>query len=354
MRTTILFTAVFMIAIIGCKKDPATPSTPTGPTAYEFPQPSNFPKAHLPADNPMTVEGIRLGRHLYYERSLSVDNTVSCASCHVQDYNFSLPLRHGVGVNGNTPNSVMIQSNMAWQAHFLWNGGAHSIEDVAFHTITDPIEMNNTWEEALSRLSANPKYVKMFEDAFGSNAITVDNATKAIGQFVRTFVSANSKFDAWQRGDYVMNASEELGYELFNNEDGDCFHCHGDLTTGNLFGAYGDLQFSNNGLDSVLTVGSGREAVTGNPDDRAKFKIPSLRNVEYSFPYMHDGRFQSLQEVIEHYNMGGHPTTTIDPNMKKAGIGRNWTQAKKDGLIAFLKMLTDNSYIADTSFSDPN
>lgn len=354
MRTTVLFAAVFMLAIFGCKKDPATPSTPSGPTAYSFPQPSNFPAAYLPADNPMTVEGVRLGRHLFYEKRLSVDNTVSCASCHVQDYNFSLPLRNGIGVNGQTTNSVMIHSNLAWQKNFLWNGGAHDIEEVVFHTITDPIEMNNTWEEALSRLSSDPKYVKMFEDAFGANAITVDNACKATAQFVRTFVSANSKFDAWQRGDYVMNASEELGYELFNNEDGDCFHCHGDLTTGNLFGAYGDLQFSNNGVDSILTVNSGREAVTGNPDDRAKFKIPSLRNVEYSFPYMHDGRFQTLQDVIEHYNKGGYLTPTIDPNMKKAGIGRNWTQTKKDGLIDFLKMLTDNSFITDTSFSDPH
>ncbi len=166
-------------------------------------------------------------------------------------------------------------------------------------------------------------------------------------------VSADSRFDKWQRGEVQFTQLELTGYDMFNSEEGDCFHCHGDLTTGNLFGAWGDLQFSNNGIDSILSTGAGLENVTGDPNDRGKFKIPSLRNVEYSFPYMHDGRFSTLQEVIEFYNMGGHLTPTIDPNMKKAGIGRNWSQTQKDALLAFLKTLTDNSFITDTSFTKP-
>ncbi len=353
MKKVIFTLIVAFVAFNGCKHDdePTDPTAKTTPVA--FPQPANFPVPDLPADNPLTKEGIKLGRHLYYETRLSVNNTVSCASCHQQDYNFSSPTTKGMGVNGPTPNSVMIHSNLAWQKHLLWNGYATSIEHVAFLTITDPIEMNNTWEAALATISADPKYVAMFEDAFGKNAITSTNATKAIGQFVRTMVSANSKLDKWKRGEYTFTAQEEDGYEIFNNEIGDCFHCHGDVTTGNMFGAYGDLQFSNNGLDANLTPGSGREGATGNIEDRAKFKIPSLRNIEYSFPYMHDGRFTTLQEVIEHYNIGGYISPTIDPNMKKAGIGRNWTQQQKDALLAFLKTLSDNSFIADTSFSNP-
>ena len=347
------FLAVVLI-VIGCKKDPITTPIPSGPNPYTLKQPSNFVPPFIPADNPMTVEGIRLGRHLFYEKRMSIDNTVSCATCHVQTSNFSFPLPKGQGVNGNTPNSVMIQSNLAWQKHYLWNGSAASIEEVALATITDHIEMNSTWEISLGKISGEPKYIKMYEDAFGPNAITAENSAKAIAQFVRTFVSADSKFDRYQRGEVQFTESEALGYEIFNNETGDCFHCHGDLTTGNLFGAFGDLQFSNNGIDSVLTPNSGYEFVSGDSLDRGKFKIPSLRNVEYSFPYMHDGRFATLQDVLEHYNMGGHITYTIDPNMKAAGIGRNWTQTQKDGLLDFLKTLSDNSFIADTSFSDPH
>jgi cytochrome c peroxidase len=348
---TLLIASLFLA--ISCKKDDPDPTPIHKTTPYTFKQPQHFPQPYIPADNPMTVEGVKLGRHLYYETSMSVDNTISCASCHQQTYNFSTPAPKGTGVNGQTKNSVMIQSNLAWQQHFLWDGHAASIEHVAEMTITDPVEMNNTWEAALNSLKAQPKYVALFNDAFGPNSITKENTAKALGQFVRTMISADSRFDKWQRGEVQFTQLELTGYDMFNSEEGDCFHCHGDLTTGNLFGAWGDLQFSNNGIDSVLTPGAGLENVTGDPNDRGKFKIPSLRNVEYSFPYMHDGRFSTLQEVIEFYNMGGHLTATIDPNMKKAGIGRNWSQTQKDALLAFLKTLTDNSFVTDTSFTKP-
>lgn len=353
MKKIILFVIPVLIAAISCKKD-TTPDNPTvNTTPYAFKQPANFPQVIIPSDNPLTVEGVRLGRHLYYEKRLSINNTVSCATCHQQSSNFSTPAPKGMGVNGETPNNVMIHSNLAWQDHFLWNGHAVSIEHVVLMTIPDHIEMNNTWDNALATISADPKYVKMFNDAFGPNAITKENAAKAVGQFVRTMVSADSKFDRWQRGEASFTQAELMGYQMFNSEDGDCFHCHGDLTTGNLFGAYGDMQFSNNGIDSILIPNAGLENTTGRPEDRGKFKIPSLRNVEYSFPYMHDGRFTTLQDVIEHYNHGGFITPTIDPNMKKAGIGRNWTQTQKEALLAFLKTLTDNSFITDTSFAEP-
>ena len=142
---------------------------------------------------------------------------------------------------------------------------------------------------------------------------------------------------------------EFLGYTLFNNEVGDCFHCHAEP----LFGAFGTVQFSNNGLDANLGVGDGREGVTNNPNDRGKFKITTLRNIEFSFPYMHDGRFKTLPEVIEHYNSGGKPSPTIDPNMKAVGVGKNWSPHEKAALLAFLKTLTDFEYLSDTAFADP-
>ena len=353
MKKLILSIVVLFIGFSACKKDlpPDNPTHTTTPVA--FPKPSNFPAPNLPADNPLTKEGIALGRHLYYEKRMSIDNTVSCASCHVHEYNFSLPLPYGIGVNGPTHNSVMIHSNLAWQETLLWNGFASSIEQVAYLTIIDPVEMNSTWEISLGKIENDPKYISLYEAAYGPNAITTENSIKAIAQFVRTMVSGDSKYDKWQRGEEQFTTLELEGYQMFNDENGDCFHCHGDYTTGGLFGAYGDLQFSNNGLDSVLLPNLGREGATGDSNDRGKFKIPSLRNIEYSFPYMHDGRFTTLQDVIEHYNMGGHITYTIDPNMKKAGVGRNWSQQQKDALLAFLRTLSDNTFIADTSFSDP-
>ena len=167
-------------------------------------------------------------------------------------------------------------------------------------------------------------------------------------------VSANSKYDRVEQGIESFTQIEADGFDLFeNSEEGDCFHCHGAINTGKQFGAFGNEQFSNNGLDSILIVNSGREAVSGDTADRAKFKIPSLRNVEFSFPYMHDGRFNTLFEVLEHYNMGGHKTYSIDVNMKAAGEGRNWSQYQKDALKAFMETLTDIEFLTDTTFSDP-
>ena len=308
----------------------------------------------MPPSNPLTKEGIRLGRHLFYDERLSGDNSQSCASCHLQESNFSDPNQFSTGIDGSVGDrNAMVIMNLAWQDFFFWDGRSFSLEDQALQPVENPIEMKTTWPEVLAKLSADPVYVKMFQDAFGPDAITKENAAKAIAQFERIMISSNSKFDRWQRGEYQFTQLELDGYQIFNSEEGDCFHCHGDANTGNLFGAYGDLQFSNNGLDSVLKPNTGYEVVTGDSLDRAKFKIPPLRNIEYSFPYMHDGRFNTLQEVIEHYNMGGHITYTIDPNMKAAGIGKNWSAYQKSALIAFMRTLSDDSFLNDTTFSNP-
>ena len=352
-KKSLWFIGILFIAL-SCKKDQIeqTPVLKTTPIA--FPQPSNFPKAQIPADNPLTEEGVRLGRHLFYEKKLSGDNTLSCAGCHLQERNFSDPHQFSEGITGALGNkNAMILSNLAWQQFFFWDGRAKSLEEQALEPVENPIEMNTTWEEVIPKLKADPRYVRLFEAAFGPSSITKENAAKAIAQFERMLVSADSKYDKWQRNEYSFSQEELEGYNLFHNEIGDCFHCHGDFNTGMQFGSFGNLQFSNNGLDSILEVNSGREAVTGDTNDRAKFKIPSLRNVELSFPYMHDGRFNTLFEVIEHYNMGGHISYTIDPNMKAAGVGKNWSINQKQQLLDFLNTLTDESFLTDTALSDP-
>lgn len=347
---------LFVVILFGaCQKDQIIQTPIDSTTPVTFPQPKNFPKPAIPADNQFTQEGINLGRHLFFEKRLSGDNTMSCASCHFQENNFSDPRQFSEGIDGSIGDrNAMILSNLAWQSFFFWDGRSFSLEDQALQPVENPIEMKANWEDVIEKLKADPYYVEMFEAAFGPDAITKENAAKAISQFERMMVSAESKFDRWQRGEYQFLQIEEDGYEIFNTEVGDCFHCHGDLNTGNIFGAYGDLQFSNNGLDSVLKPNTGYEVVTKDSSDRGKFKIPSLRNVEHSGPYMHDGRFLLLQDVIEFYSTGVKKTYTLDPNMEDSGnLNKNFTPYQKSALLAFLRTLSDDSFITDTAFSDP-
>jgi len=324
------------------------------PTPLTLDYPDHFPTPQIPSDNQMTVEGVRLGRHLFFDERLSGDNTQNCASCHLQESNFAEPFQYSTGIDGIAGEmNAMTLTNMAWQKFFFWNGRATSLEEQVLEPVINPIEMHETWPDVIEKLEQDAKYVKLFEEAFGESSINQDNAAKALAQFIRTMISGSSKFDQYLEGNYTFTASEQLGFDIYNNEQGDCFHCHGLAATGYQMGSFGLLQFTNNGLDSTYDVGDGREAVTGDADDRGLFKIPSLRNVEYSFPYMHDGRFQTLAEVIEFYNMGGHPSPTIDPNMKAAGVGRNWSDAQKQGLLDFLNTFTDTDFLTDTAFTSP-
>lgn len=345
-----------LVVVASCSKDSKDDVVTYAPTPYQLKIPRGFLPPLLNPDNPLTVEGVELGRHLFYEKKLSRDNTMSCASCHKQEFAFSdAPNRFSKGVDGLSGNfNAMHIVNMAWLQHFFWDGRSPSLEEQSFHPVVDPLELNTTWESVLEKLRQTPKYPPMFKKAFGTEEITVERVTKAIAQFERTLISGNSKFDQWQRGEAQLTELELFGFTLFETERGDCFHCHGSTTTGNLFGAFGQLVFTNNGLEPDATMPPGRMNVTGNPADRGKFKIPSLRNVAVTFPYFHDGRFQNLQEVIEFYNMGGHPSNTIDPNMKAAGVGRNWTQYEKSALLAFLNTLTDVEFLTNPAFSDPN
>lgn len=338
--------------------DPEEPEEPNpGPEEnpdYVFNTPSYFPPLNQPSDNIATERGVELGRYLFFETQLSADNSMSCANCHLQSSGFSDPNATSVGIDGiaGTRNAMAI-INLTYRVNGLfWDGRAPTLEIQAEEPIPNPIEMHQEWPDALDKLRNDAIYPPIFEDAFGDTAITVDRVTKAIAQFERTLISGNSKFDKFLRGEVQLTPEEIRGFDTFENETSDCFHCHGAYATAFQFT---DNAFHNNGLDSIWPpADKGRFDITANPADMGLFMTPTLRNIELTGPYMHDGRFETLEEVIEFYNMGGHPSPTIDPNMKAAGVGRNWTPQQKADLIAFLKTLTDPDFINNPDHSNPH
>ncbi len=368
MSRNFLFALLIGLSLFaGCKPDEPEvtepPSdAPFSATPYNLVIPPFFPPMDIPADNPLTVEGVELGRYLFWEKNLSADGTQSCGSCHLPEHGFSDPNRFSAGITGalGTRQSMALV-NLGWAYNYFWDGRAHTLEEQVIEPITNPIEMNNTWENALNSLRQNPLYPSMFEAAYGTPDMTQDRAAKAMASFLRTMISANSKFDRERTGAYTFSPLEETGFNLFQAEGGtnpntgqpwgggDCFHCHG------IAGMQmGDYLMHNNGLDAEYSADPGRAGVTGNPLDSGKFKTPTLRNIEVTAPYMHDGRFQTLNEVIAHYNTGGLISTTSDPFMEAAGGGLFLDELDQMALIAFLKTLTDTSFLNNPAFSDPH
>lgn len=306
----------------------------------------------IPEDNPMTVQGVALGRHLFYEKRLSADNTQSCGSCHGPAFSFTdNGLRYSKGIDGieGTRNSMPL-INLGFFETFFWDGRSSSLEIQAFEPIVNPIEMHETWPNAVSKIENDEMYLDMFEMAFGERSVDSVKIVKAIAQFERTMISGNSRFDKHLRGEITLTAEELEGFNIFMDEErGDCFHCHGSNTNP----LWTDDDFHNNGLDATFSdLGLG--AVTGNATDNGKFKTPTLRNLVFTAPYMHDGRFNTLEEVVDHYSDGLKGSATIDPLMKTVqwgGVGLSNTE--KENLIAFLKTLTDSSFVTNPLFHDP-
>ena len=332
--------------LFSCQRDiPYVEPFIYNPNYIVLEKPKGFPQASISADNPMTEEGIKLGKKLFYDPLLSGDNTMSCSDCHLQISSFANNSQFNIGIDGISGNrNAMALINLAWSKDFNWNGSISDLESQAFEPVTNPIELHSlNWKEVSSKLMQSEEYKDLFELAFNTRIIDSTNVVKAIAQFERTLISADSKFDKFLDYRASLTPSELRGKEIFTTEKGDCFHCHSyPLFTSN--------DFHNNGLDPELEMDNGRFNVTGDINDKGKFKSPSLRNVELTAPYMHDGRFQTLEEVIEHYNFGGHNSTTIDPLMKKVGIGLGLSQENKVDLINFLKTLTDTSFINNPDF----
>ena len=309
--------------------------------------PSNFPNMIIPNNNPLTEEGINLGRHLFYDPILSTDNTISCASCHKQENAFSDPSQYSIGVNqsvGDRNASTII--NPGWQLFFDWDGKSNSLEEQAVRPIFNDIELHNiSWLEVISRLEESELYIELFCKAFNETYIDSNHIVMALSQFQRTLISSNSRFDQWLNGQVMFTQEEINGFNIYATERGDCFHCH-------PIGLFTDNTFHNNGLDSEFQD-FGRYDITGLSLDQGSFKSPTLRNIEFSAPYMHDGRFATLDDVIDHYDFGGYDSPTVDPLMKYVGVGLFLTAQEKVDLKAFLLTLSDPSFINNPSFSNP-
>lgn len=326
----------------------ATPPAPVpaGTHALTPAMTQRFPQVQLPADNPLTEEGVALGRRLFHETRLSVNGTQSCASCHEQGHAFADARRFSPGAQRQEGRrNAMPLFNLAWQPAFFWDGRAATLREQVLMPIQDAHEMNETLPSVIGKLQADAGYRQAFARAFGGADITSERLAKALEQFLLTLVSQESRFDRAVRKVAELTESEKRGLRLFVTEfdpgrglrGADCFHCHG----GTLFTSQA---FANNGLD-LAEDDHGRMGVTKQAADRGKFKTPSLRNVARTAPYMHDGRFATLEEVVEHYSSGVKRTATLDPNLAKhPENGLQLTTQEKADLVAFLKTLTDESF----------
>ena len=309
-------------------------------TPYPFTLSRTFPMPDLPRDNPLIVERVALGEKLFNEKSLSRDGSISCASCHQKDAAFTDRLAVSRGIDGREGDrNAMPLFNLAWKREFFWDGRATSLRDQVLMPVRDHREMDESLDRVCGKLTGSEIYPSLFAAAFRSEGITAEKIALSLEQYLLTLGARDSRFDRAFAGKATLSDEEKRGFELFMTEyeprtgqmGADCFHCHG----GALFS---DHQFHDNGLDGDAP---GRAAVTQLPGDQRKFSTPSLRNVSLTAPYMHDGRFATLEEVVEHYSSGIHRSPTLDPNLAKhPPEGLQLATSDKAALVAFLKSLS--------------
>jgi cytochrome c peroxidase len=314
---------------------------------------------NTPANNPVTDAGATLGRVLFYDTRLSANNSISCSSCHQPEHGFSDPRPLSTGFEGGLTdrNSMGLTSAKFYpRGSFFWDERAATLEDQVLQPIQNSVEMGMTLPALVTKLSAETYYAQLFTAAFGNATITSDRISRALAQFVRSIVSSNTKYDAGVASNFAnFTAEENLGRQIFTGQVGNatCLACHGtdNFVPGNL---------NNNGIENP-SIDRGVGAITGNPADNGKFKTNSLRNIGLTAPYMHDGRFATLEQVVEFYNSGvtAHPNLSAPlrnpPGSPGAGQPRrlNLTAAQKSALVAFLNTLTDTTVTTDPRFADP-
>ena len=347
-----------LLAFVSCSTESKEPQPePTGPTPVVWKKPAHFPEpVYDLSRNPLTEEGIELGRFLFYDGILSRTNKIGCGTCPQQQAAFTHhghELSHCVDDLLGTRNSPAVQ-NMAWSKSFYWDGGVHDMDLMPFVPIQNPVEMDLSVAAAMEKLRNTPvanakipvNYPKMFKAAFGTEEINSERMMKALSQFMMTMVSATSKYDYFKGGDAsALNAQEKEGMVLFQKN---CSSCHeGELFT--------NQTFRNNGLMPMRINDQGRFKVSGVEADKYKFKVPSLRNVGLTAPYMHDGRYHSLEEVLDHYTDSVQNSGTLDPLLVQSNgkTGIAMTSSEKQSLIAFLKTLSDEQFIRNAKLSDP-
>lgn len=328
------------------------------PQLYDLQVPENFPIFEQPDSNLLTVEGIELGRHLFYDPVLSKDSLMSCAGCHFQNNSFT----DGRGVSPGVDEIFGTRSSMSllnvgfFYTGLFWDGNINTLEEQALLPIEDPIELHTSWPEVVDKLQRIPSYQELFRKAFGmsdANEINKFHVAKALAQFERTIISSGeSLYDRATTGRAVFSDKELDGHNIFFDEDeflpdGQCFHCH-------AAPLFTDGTYLNNAITEATDWEDfpdlGRGGFTGIFTENGKFRVPTLRNIAKTAPYMHDGRFETLEEVMEHYNSGGHPSIGRSPFMDSISLTTYQTEA----VIDFMHTLTDDVFLNDPRYSDPN
>lgn len=331
--------------MVSCKKD----SEELEETFVGFKQADYFPApTYNMMRNPVTKAGFELGKKLFYDPRLSRDNSISCGSCHIQSAAFTHhghDVSHGIDDRLGTRNALSIM-NMAWGKQFFWDGGVFDLDLVPVNAITSHVEMDETVPNVVTKLRSYPEYPALFQKAFGTDQISDASFLKALSLFMLMVISDQSKYDQVQKGQAVFTEQELAGYQLFQAK---CATCH----TEPLFT---DRSFRNNGLPPSVIKDKGRYNVTLNPDDEYKFLVPSIRNLTFTAPYMHDGRFLTLDRVLEHYRSGMVDSKTLDPIFRQAdgSIGIPMNDIQKDQLLQFLKTLDDYEFISNPLLSESN
>jgi len=387
MKNRLLILLAILVFIAACCDDEA-PDDETGgggegidltsieytPTPYDFPTPQFFPDPILPPDNPLTEQGIELGRRLFFDPILSADSTMSCGSCHNPAASFAdnVPTPFGIdGIAGTRNTMALINMAFVPNNEFNWDGKSPSLATQAIEPVENPVELHEDWGNVETKLRRHATYPEYFRKAFGinnTNDITRELTAKAIAQFEMTLISSDSYYDrAVVRTEPNVFLEEDAsnGMKLFAAEgqiqgikDAQCWHCHS-FSANPGFGVdpiitlFTDGSYSNNGLDEVTSLSDfedlGRGAVTGNLGDNGKFKAPTLRNVALTAPYMHDGRFATLEEVIDHYATGGHPGSNVDAVVPAIDLN----EQEKADIIAFLHTLTDTIFTKNPAYQNP-
>jgi cytochrome c peroxidase len=326
----------------------------SNPRPYRLEIPRQFPPLPDDFEQAFTMEGLELGRKLFFDPILSLDSSISCAGCHRPEYAFSdfgKPFSSGSNdriQRRNTPGLF----NLAWSEAFFWDGRAKDLKSQALEVVSGHTELNLEWKEAVDRISSHENYPELFKAAYPNKNIDSNLVVDALVQFQFSLISQNSKYDRVIRGEDFFTEEEYLGFVFVNDQGmGNCLHCH--TTDAHGLGTNGG--FANNGLDSISQSDKGRYEATANRDDLGKFKVPSLRNLLFTAPYMHDGRFETLSEVIDFYSEGVKPHRQIDPNMNYFMAEKElFSEAEKSNILAFLKTLTDSSFVSNLNYQNPN
>jgi cytochrome c peroxidase len=336
-----LLTIAAVVVLVYHRSEPVRPVRPVRPigTPQTIATPLGLPPVPVPADNPITIEKVALGKRLFFDPALSIDKSISCAKCHDPRNGFAYAgdVSTGVGGKRGTRNSPTIINAVYYTAQF-WDGRENTLEEQAEGPVQNPVEMAHSLSGVVARLANDPSYVTAFERAYGSGPVTFDKVEKSIAAYERTVVAGDSPFDRWHFGgdQHVVNQSVKRGYQVFRRVDkGNCASCHAIADHSALFT---DNQFHNIGVGvrNGVPTDLGRYDVTHKDHDRGAFKTPSLRNIADTPPYMHDGSLDTLEEVIDFHAAGGNANPWLDSRIRKLHL----TRREKADLVAFLNSLS--------------